>query len=109
MKKKHGRPQQLRLRKRTILVLNEDQVGEVAGAGSNISCDGGDCHGNGTGNGTDCWETCNTCPDSCNAPCNPPTCNATCVATCQTVGCGCVRGGVGGTTTSEEAQTECGC
>ena len=99
----------LQLKKRTILVLSEEQTSEAVGAGSNISCDGGDCHGNGTGNGTDCWETCNTCPDSCNAPCNPSA-DGTCDVTCRTAGCGCVGGGGGtGAIRSLEAHTECGC
>lgn len=76
-KKKPERPEQLRLRKRTILVLNDDQIGEAAGAGSNISCDGGDCGG--TGTTTDGWETCNTCDPSCPyGTCDGPTCADTC-------------------------------
>lgn len=101
----------LQLRKRTILVLSEEQTSEAVGAGSNISCDGGDCHGNGTGNATDCWETCNTCHDSCNrGTCNDGCGNATRDATCRTDGCGCGGGGGGGgTTTTLDAYTECAC
>ena len=60
--------EQLRLRKRTIVVLSEEQVGDVAGAGSNISCDGGDCVGP-TRRVTDCWPTCNTCDPTCGYTC----------------------------------------
>lgn len=73
--RKAKKPEQLRLRKRTIVVLNDDQVGDVAGAGSNISCDGGDCVGP-TRNVTDCWPTCNTCDPTCGYTCEdcpPPT------------------------------------
>lgn len=84
MRKKQGGCRQLRLRKRTILVLNEAQVGEAAGAGSNISCEGGDCGGGATGNRTDCWETCNTC----NCPrTGDPTCGASCGGTCEATVC----------------------
>lgn len=83
----------LQLRKRTILVLSEEQTSEAVGAGSNISCDGGDCHGNGTGNATDCWETCNTCHESCYGTCDE---RQSCARTChQTFGCGCQVGGGG--------------
>jgi len=89
MKKKPERREQLRLRKRTILVLNDDQAGEAAGAGSNISCDGGDCFGGATGNLTECWETCNTCHQSCpHGTCNGHTCADTCGCPTQTC-CNC--------------------
>lgn len=55
-KREESQPPRLRLRKRTVAVLSGEQINEVVGAGSNVSCDGGDCHGNGTGNATDCWE-----------------------------------------------------
>lgn len=76
----------LRLRKRTILVLSEAQTSEAVGAGSNISCEGGDCDGAVTGNRTDCWVTCNTCDRTCGQTCGD-TCGGSCGGTCAATVC----------------------
>lgn len=87
----------LSLRRRTLAVLSESPLRDVAGGGTgqNETCGGGDDCGGGQTVSPTCWDTCGgscgvtcTCATECGDTCNHvASCNGSCVDTCP-VTCG---------------------